>query len=138
MKLFIVMVTVVRIGIASQYAPGVMEQVIRVRQTPGRTARTLPEPLPDVDGYVAVVDCNRIGSIAYLRPAGTTEWERFLVVDCAGIADGGRDWMLRNGIVAEVDHNTARRWETVGVGKKVESGVLSSRLFCAPKGVGVQ
>lgn len=138
MKILAALVIVVHTAIASQYAPGVMERVIRVRQQPGRTAHTLPAVLPDVDGYVAVMDCSRIGSVVLLRPVGASLWERFLVTDCAGIADGGRDWMLRNGIVAEIDHATAERWDVVGIGVHVEVGVASSRLLCTPKGVCVQ
>jgi hypothetical protein len=39
-------------GIASQYSPGVMQSVVRNRQGMGQ----LPDPLPPVDGYIAVGD----------------------------------------------------------------------------------
>lgn len=107
------------IGGASQYAPGVMEDVIKTRQA-GRTSYHLPKYLPTVDGYVARPYPHEIGTIIYLRPVGSEEWESFLVVDCGGVADGGRDWMLRNGILVEVDAETAERWNTVGRLIKVE------------------
>lgn len=44
----VTVIVIVASGIASQYAPGVMEGVIVTRQA-GLTAHTLPDPLPDVD-----------------------------------------------------------------------------------------
>lgn len=115
----LVVVAIILSGIASQYAPGVMESVISVRQS-GMTAANLPGNLPDVDGFVAVKDCDRIGEILWLRPQGQRRWESFLVVDCANPADGADLWMERNNILVEVDHNTAKRWDTVGKGINVE------------------
>jgi hypothetical protein len=53
-----------------------------------------------------------------------------LVVDCAGIQDGGYDWMVRNGIVAEIDYESAVAWGTVGRGIRVDilKYVTASRL----------
>ena len=108
-------------GRASQYAPSVMDSVIAVRQS-GRTAYSLPTQLPIVDGYVAVADCERIGSIISVRPVGTEKWESFLVVDCASKSDhqsetdprSGYQWMMDGNVLVEVDHKTAVRWDTVG------------------------
>lgn len=97
----------VLVGIASRYDPGVMEQVVRNRgmlTPPVHTAK------------IAVLDAEDIG-------------KRFLVcreehceiawaVDCAGIADGGYDWMVRNNVVLELDYETAMR--TGWTGKEVE------------------
>ena len=110
---------VVVTGIASQYAPGVMQEVIAVRQA-GRTSYSLPANLPDVDGYIALLEPDLIGQIVYVRPVGTHPWRSMLVVDCAGHADGGHRWMLRNGIIAEVDHQTAKAWGTLGRGIEIE------------------
>jgi hypothetical protein len=115
-------------GTASQYAPGLMEKVVANRQA-GRTAYDLPDPLPEVDGYAAVLDCEEIGSVWLVRPQGG-EWERLLVADCAGSqlrADGltGGEWMRANGVLLEVDYRTAVRWNTVGRGIGVE--VLKAR-----------
>jgi len=103
-------------GWASQYAPGRMEEVIRVRQTRA-TAMPLPADLPAVDGYIAVLDCAQIGQVWYLRYGETVE--AFLVVDCAGDA-ATRAWMERNGILVEVDAQTAQRWGVVGRGARIE------------------
>lgn len=108
-------------GWASQYAPGVMERVIAVRQVPGRTAHDLPIDLPQVDGYVATADCNEIGTILWLRPIGQEQWESFLVADCAGADSYG--WMVNNNILVEVDYETAVRWDTVGRGQRIERRV---------------
>ena len=116
---FFVTGMVILSGIASQYAPGVMEGVVAVRQS-GATVADLPHDLPDVDGFVAVKDCDDIGEVIWLRPAGADEWESFLVADCANPADGADLWMERNGILVEVDYNTAVRWGTVGKGINVE------------------
>ena len=104
-------------GWASQYAKGVMQRVIRVRQA-GRTSRTLPENLPQVDGYAAALSANAIGQIWYIQPEGHSHWERILIVDCGG-ADGGASWMARNNVLVEVDYETAQRWDTLGRGKRV-------------------
>jgi len=103
-------------GVASQYAPGKMEAVIAYRQT-HPTAYAPPNPLPAVDGFIAVLDCSDLGKTWYFRYDGVVE--SFLVVDCAGDA-ATREWMTRNGIIAEVDGETARRWGVVGVGAQVE------------------
>ena len=115
------------LGTASQYAPGVMQSVIAVRQS-GRTAYSLPTELPIVDGYMAVLECHLIGSLVDVVVDGSVEV--FLITDCAGVNDGGRDWMVRNGIIAEVDHLSAVRWNSIGVGKKIGIQRLysSSRL----------
>ena len=114
-------------GRASQYAPGVMDSVIAARQS-GRTAYSIPAQLPIVDGYVAVADCERIGSIISVRVAGTEKWERFLVADCASKNDrqsdtdprSGYQWMTDGNVLVEVDHGTAERWGTVGRAIDVE------------------
>ncbi|HRT32364.1 MAG TPA: hypothetical protein P5195_06430 [Anaerolineae bacterium] len=136
-------------GIASQYGPGRMEATIQVRQA-GRTAFTLPTPLPQAEVYFATLDCRDIGSWFEMRRAGVDEngvpypWETAYAVDCAGLADGGIGFMLFNRhtpmsqrvaeewlrrvhtgeyqpvFVAEVDYPTAVRWNTVGRGMRVE------------------
>ena len=117
------LIIVLAIGIASQYSMGMSESVIRVRQT-RNVSRRLPLETPQVDGYIAVQDCHHIGEIWYLRPLGG-DIETFWVIDCGGPhlrLDGqtGYQWMMRNNVIAEVDHQTAVRWRTVGRGIKVE------------------
>lgn len=119
----IVVVVIVATGWASQYARGVMEEVIANRQSWGQ----LPETLPDVAGYVAGVNCSNIGQIWLLRPTGSVVWEEFLVVDCAGPQlrpDGktGGQWMRDNNVLVEVGYPTAVRWGVVGRGVEVERG----------------
>ena len=114
-------------GIASQYARGVMEKVIDVRQA-GRTAHDLPLKIPNVDGFIAVLNGEDIGTIYNIRPVGQKEWETFLAVDCAGRSDGGYEFMVNGGridgnwypILVEVDWQTAVRWDTIGRGILVE------------------
>jgi len=121
-------IIVVAIGWASQYSPGVMERTILNQQRYGN----LPMSLPVVDGYVAVLDCNRLGEIVYLRPEGG-EWEKFLVTDCARRdgKDGTRTWMLKSNIIVEVDYKTAVRWNTVGRGKRVVVGMpIKLKYMC--------
>jgi len=103
--------SVVVTGFASQYAPRVMSTVIANRQS-GRTRVGLPQELPDVHGYIAVLSCDDVGKIYYLRPAGCEDcgWERFLAADCAGVSDGGYAWMERNGVPCELDYDTVLRW----------------------------
>jgi len=103
-------------GVASQYAPGVMQTVIANRQA-GLTEMTLPADLPETDGYIAVESCANIGQIWYVQNPGG-EWESFLVVDCA--QEDAATWMRANNIILEVDHATAERWDTVGAGIDVQ------------------
>lgn len=133
-------------GVASHYDPGIMENVIRVRQS-GNVRMSLPQELPIVDGYIAVDNCDDIGEVWLLRPEGTREWRKYLVTDCAG-AEETRQWMRRGLIICELDwlsfrelggqrhrgmrierlvtqncheiDQTAARWNTVGRGIKVE------------------
>jgi len=100
---------IVAFGWASQYAPGVIQQ----------RYGHLPAQLPEVAGYVAVVECDRLGELLYIRPEGSVVWELFLVTDCSGHA-ATTAWMRNNNIPVEVDHETARRWGTVGRGMRVE------------------
>jgi hypothetical protein len=89
-----------------------------------------------------------IGREILARPVGQNEWERILVVDTAGLADGGLGFMLWGNEVSlgiaeagyylsqvragqmtpaipiEVDYNTAVRWDSVGRGIKVEVALL--------------
>lgn len=136
-------------GVASQYGPGRMEATIRVRQS-GRTAQSLPIPLPEADVYFATLDCRDVGTWFEIRRTGLDEdgapypWETAYATDCAGLADGGIGFMLFNRhtpmtprqaepwfrrvhageympvVVAEVDYATAVRWDTVGRGRQVE------------------
>ena len=107
------------VGVSSQYAPGKMQEVINVRQVPGKTAYTVPQNLSAYDGFMAMRDCNELGNEYYLRPKNSTKWEHFLVVDCSGHAETSQ-WMLRNNIIAEVDYASALRWNTIGKGIDIE------------------
>lgn len=111
-------------GIASQYAPGVMDKVVYNRQHLS-TSFSLPGELPNVHGYVATRDCSDIGKIVYLRPVDCDDcrFEKFLVADCAGIADGGFSWMVRNNIIVEIDYESAVRLNAVGRGIRVELAI---------------
>lgn len=102
--------------VASQYSPGVMQEVVGNRVEMGH----LTEPLPRVDGYVAVRDCEHIGKVLWMAPVGG-EWESFLVVDCAmpKRTDGAWEWMTRNNIQVELDHESAVRLDTVEKGIKM-------------------
>ena len=113
MNIFIVVL--IMSGWGSQYSQRVMERVIAVQQKWGH----LPQNIEGYDGYVAVADCHRIGQTLWARPEGTEKWERFLITDCAGSPETVL-WM-RN-VPIEVDHLTAKRWNTVGKGIRVEIG----------------
>ena len=115
----LLILTTLIFGWCSQYSPGVMENVVRVRQA-GLTAANLPMYLPRVDGFVALKECSEIGKIVWMRKLGENEWESFLVVDCAAHGDGTREWMDENNVIAEIDGETAKRWGVVGRGFNVE------------------
>jgi len=105
----------IQFGIASQYAPNVMEHVVANRQGWGQ----LPADLPDgVSGYIAVLSCDAIGKVWFVRPEGG-KWEQFLVADCAGDTET-IEWMKANNVLIEVGHETAKEWNAVGKGIKIE------------------
>jgi len=98
-----------------------MEQVIHNQQNLyGR----LPIPLADdYAGYVARPDCNDIGEIVWLRRTDSNDdWEKFLVVDCAGrdAYSDGVLWMTERNVLVELDYQTALRWDTIGRGIEID------------------
>lgn len=103
-------------GIASQYGRGVMQTVVAYRQRHGQ----IPADLTRYDGFVAVPYARDIGREYWIRPVGSDKWELFLAVDCGGVADGGQQWMLRNGILVEIDYNSAIRWNVLHRAVKIE------------------
>lgn len=137
----ILVVGMVLSGTASQYAPGLMDSVVEVRR--GKSLHSDVD-LSEYDGACAFILPEYIGREIHVRPAGQEEWERLLVVDTAGLADGGLGFMLwgkeiplgmaeagyhlgqvRNGTIQpavpiEVDYETAQRWDSVGYGAQVE------------------
>ena len=125
-------IIILAIAFASQYAPGVMEGVVTRRQARGQ----LPQYTSHFDGFVASRYCNDLGEIVWLRPVGSYQFEMFLVTDCAGRSDtqsaidprSGYEWMMASNIIYEVDHQTAKRWHTVGYGIKIESAYISNRI----------
>ena len=117
-------------GWASQYAPNVMDRVVRVRQS-GRTAMDLPTSLPAVDGFVAMEDCAMVGEIVFIRPKGESHWDSFLVADCSGHAETSA-WMERNNILVELGYNSAKRYDTIGRGLEIELMLLEERVGYIP------
>lgn len=118
----ILIIVVIASGTASQYANGVAERTIRVRQT-ARVAMPLPLDLPNVNGYIAVLECEHIGEVWQLRFNGGNVGD-YLVIDCTG-DEQTRRWMIDNSIILEVDHQTAVRYGFVGIGARVERVLLS-------------
>ena len=99
----------------SQFAERPTRAVIANRSVPGRTAHTLPANHADYDGYIAVLDCDRIGDVVTVRWNGHTA--RAVVFDCAGDS-ATRAWMRRGNVIGEVDYDTAKRWVMIGRGMR--------------------
>jgi hypothetical protein len=99
---------VVAAGWASHYDPNVMERTVAVRQRIGH----LPENLDWEGGYIALLEPDLIGQEVLVCKEHSCRW--VLVVDCAGHADGGYAWMVRNGIAGELDYRTATEMQTHG------------------------
>ena len=105
----VLVVAIAVTGIASRYDPGVFQSVVQVRQRSG----SLPSQLPDYDGaHIALLDCSDIGKQVLVCKGDDCRFA--LVADCAGVTDGGRAWMIRNGIAGEIDDVTAERLNAVG------------------------
>ena len=77
----------------------------------------LPQTLPKVDGYIAALDCNQIGNIWEVQHQD--KHGLFLVADCAGDWHT-RWWMQYNQILAEVDYETAAKWQSVGKASNIK------------------
>lgn len=115
------------VGHAAYYNPGVMEQVVAVRQA-GWTANPLLEELPPVIGFVAVKDCDRIGQMVALWHELEGWTFPYLVSDCANKLEKHDLELERKGIIVEIDHNTAARWQVLGLGPQdINVGVISAR-----------
>lgn len=91
-------------GWASAYAPGVMESVVAYRMTNDIWRIDPPADWYQVHGYIAAMDCARVGEVTTLTVAG--RHYRVLIADCAG-DDGPPDRFSRDNIIAELD---ARLW----------------------------
>ena len=102
-------------GWASQYDPRIMSRVVARQQRLGR----LPADLRLFDGFIAVQRCSDVGKFYLLRPLGAEHWELFAAADCSGSV-ATTAWMIDGGILAEVGHQTAVRWGTVGRGIEIE------------------
>ena len=70
-------------GLATFYAPGMMEHVLDVRDGYGQMLRC-----PECVGTVALLRAGDIGRKVWLQPPGGEKIGPFLVIDCA--APGGR------------------------------------------------
>jgi len=105
-----------QVGHAAYYNPQIFEQVVAVRLA-GWTAGDLTEDdLRGVIGYVAVPDCDEIGRRVWLFHESEGWRGPYLVADCACQINGDKQRMVRRGIVAEVDFQTAKRWGVLGYG----------------------
>lgn len=88
-------------GQVTYYSQGMMEDVYEARLT-GRTAYAV-KPCVTCIGMIAIEDCTLIGKYAYLTRPGQPQEGAFLIADCGLFATPGR--------IAEVDYQTARRWD---------------------------
>jgi len=96
------MTHVILVGLATFYAPGVFERVANYRGL----------SCADCIGYAAMVDPQWIGQRVWIGRVGQPSEGPFLVVDC-GQAEH-RAGQKARGLVAEVDFETARRWNMRG------------------------
>lgn len=109
------MTTIIITGFLSAYALNPTVATLEYRQH----HEQIPTDLSGYDVFVAVADCAHIGAEATLAIDGKVY--DALVFDCAGVADGGRQWMHTNAIAAEVDYwFWMRHPEYVGTGVPVE------------------
>jgi len=95
---------IVMIGLATFYAPGVMERVADYRH--------LTNACPECIGYAAMVEPAMIGQRIWITRAGQRPEGPFLVVDCGQAEHRARQ--RQRGLVVEVDHQTAQRWRMHG------------------------
>lgn len=84
----------------------------------------LPQNLPPVDGYIAVLDCSEIGQTRLLRYQDKTY--TVLIADCSGHASTSQ-WMRNKNVIAEVDYRLARQNGFVGRGVKGQICEIDTR-----------
>ena len=88
-------------GYASVYAPGVMDGVVALRHERDWWRVKPPHDWYTVAGYVAAMDCSRVGEVTTLHvPDGRRL--PVLIADCAG-DDGPPDRFSRLNIIVELD-----------------------------------
>ncbi len=103
------------VGHVAYYNPGVMEQVVAVRQA-GWTANPLPPEFSHVIGFVARQDCSEIGQLLWMCHESEGCRGPYLISDCANQIESHDKVMEKKGIVVEIDYNTAVRWQVLGLG----------------------
>lgn len=90
-------------GYLSGYDQLPTDATIAYRQEIGQ----LPADLSQYDALVAVLDCAQIGRAGTLYTAvGPLH---IVVFDCAGVDDGGHQWMVNGRYVAELDWYTRQQ-----------------------------
>jgi hypothetical protein len=94
-------------GYLSAYAQFPTDATIEYRQELGQ----IPHDLSEFDAYIAVLDCSQIGETGNLYTDVGTLY--VLVFDCAGIEDGGADWMIDNNYIAELDWYTWQEYPEI-------------------------
>ncbi len=69
----------------------------------------------DVDGFIAVLDCGRVGEYAWIGINSGIYYVR--AFDCLGGWDGGDPvWWYENNLIGEIDYYLAEREGVVGQG----------------------
>lgn len=93
-------------AVASRYGEGVTVATLDARIDMNHLSMS---DVALADGYVAVLDCSRIGEWMVMR-SNSGDWEAFLIFDCASRTDTHTQQFMEH-IIAEVDYYTAERWE---------------------------
>ncbi len=85
------------VGYISAYDKSPTDQTMANRTKWGQ----MPPNPEHYDMFIAVLDCSKIGRPATLDVSGKTfnAW----IFDCAGIEDGGAEWMVRGNYIVEID-----------------------------------
>lgn len=99
------------VGWASHYNPGIFERVVENRLSWGQVTH---EQVVAAECFAAARYPKYIGETIYIKrvkyDSGLDNgWIPCLIVDVAGIADGGLEWMLSNNVIVEVDPDTMLR-----------------------------
>jgi len=103
-------------GYASAYAPGVFRDVVYYRLEHGLWRNIPPSRWIYADGYVAAMDCSRVGEMATMWVDGHAY--DVLIADCAG-DDGHPDRFTDMGVILEMDWELWQKHKTHGVPLRV-------------------
>lgn len=131
--------TLIASGLATSYAPDVMDEVVANRTRWGQLT-----PHQDHEGYIALLDCDRIGEVVWLERGH--QLIPVMVADCAARHD--REALIGKGFAVDLSYELAERfgvidrprggfkvWDQRPETASVGAGISGKAMLVGPRGV---